>query len=369
MKKTKAKVAKKPKEKLDVSFWSLILKLTLVFVILASIAGVVVLAVFPIHFSFNPYKNAFKLSDQTARTWFKTSLGSNITFKASTYKQSGLFLTKAEQEQIVTSFNNGTDISRTEDVEQLASFLGLEYVDNNLMYQDQIVNSALRLLPIITDSSKSELDGEYSYGDVTLTKENDSVYTAVVHHIYIVYLEILDVKGKNDNKIKVNLKKYVTFDQTQENITFNELFKLVDLPFGGTDDEIINQIYLVFSANASAQNGSIVRFDSTKIKQANQIKDFFKLDTSDSQKAKLWNQLNNLQISINIVPGSEEIDGMSGDKLISTNYEADEQGKSPTNHNYQFKYRFEFEVNGKRKIYNYKFIPDQIIKPPPPPST
>lgn len=366
MKKTKTKVEKvekvekKEKEKLDVSFWSLMLRLSLVFVILASITGIVLSAVSPIHFSFKPYKQAFKLSDQAAKTLFKTNLGSNITFKTSTYKQSGLFLTKQQQEQIVAKFNRGTDISKTDGIEELVNFLGLEYVSSDLLYQDQIVNSSIRLMPIIIDSSKSELDGNSSYSDVTLIKDNEN-YTALLSHIYIVYLEM-----KNQNK--VNLKKYITFDQTKENIKFNDLLKLAGLSFEGSEDEVINQIYWALTSGiTSVPNGHTFNFDSTKIKKESQIKDMFKLNTSDERKAKLWNQLNNLKISINIVPGSEEIiGGTLGDDLISSDYEGDEQGKQPTNHNYKFEYCFDFKVNEKVKTYNYKFIPNHISKPPPP---
>lgn len=129
----------------------------MVFVILANITGVVLEGIFPIYFSFNPYKQTFKLSDQAAKAWFKSSL-SNMNFKSSSYEQSGLFLTREEQEQIVAEFNRGTDISKTEGIEELASFLGLEYFSNDLLYQDQIVNSSIRLLPIIIDNSKSESD-------------------------------------------------------------------------------------------------------------------------------------------------------------------------------------------------------------------
>lgn len=65
------------------------------------------------------------------------------------------------------------------------------------------------------------------------------------------------------------------------------------------------------------------------------------------------------------MPGSEQfIGGISGDDLKSSEYEGDEEGKLPTNQNYEFEYRFDFEVNGKRKTYNFKFIPTHISKPP-----
>lgn len=71
---------------------------------------------------------------------------------------------------------------------------------------------------------------KYSCGDVTLTKENDN-YTVMLHHIYIVYLS-------TNNENKINLKKYITFDQIKENIKLEDLFKLSGLHFGVSEDDL-----------------------------------------------------------------------------------------------------------------------------------